>query len=114
MRVCIKGPRSSAAMISASTGGLPRFKILFVLRKLHDVVRVIAQSHELAPTRWQDRIIERTSPDGSRLETCDQLSAFRDVLNVQFAFSSAGAGAAIWADCSAFLSCSRSRFNSEI
>ena len=33
---CISGPRSSAAMISASTGGLPRFKILFGLRKLHD------------------------------------------------------------------------------
>jgi hypothetical protein len=31
--------------------GLPRIKILFGLRKLHDVVGGIAQSHELAPTR---------------------------------------------------------------
>ena len=31
--------------------GLPRFKILFGLRKLHDVVGGIAQGHELAPTR---------------------------------------------------------------
>ena len=31
--------------------GLPRLKILFGLRKLHDVVGGIAQSHELAPTR---------------------------------------------------------------
>jgi hypothetical protein len=27
-------------------------------------------------------------PGGSGLRSCDQLSAFRDVLNVQFAFSS--------------------------
>jgi hypothetical protein len=50
----------------------------------------MAQSHDLAPTRQQDRIIERASPDGNRLQTCDQLSAFRNVLNVQFAFSSVG------------------------
>ena len=31
--------------------GLPRFKILFGLRKLHDVVGGIALSHELAPIR---------------------------------------------------------------
>jgi hypothetical protein len=31
--------------------GLLRFKILFGLRKLHDVVGGIAQSHELTPTR---------------------------------------------------------------
>jgi hypothetical protein len=31
--------------------GLPRFKILFDLRKLHDVVGGIAQSHKLPPTR---------------------------------------------------------------
>ena len=31
--------------------GLPRIKILFGLRKLHDVIGGIAQSHELAPTR---------------------------------------------------------------
>jgi hypothetical protein len=30
---------------------LPRFKILFDLRKLHDVVGGIAQSHKLPPTR---------------------------------------------------------------
>jgi hypothetical protein len=75
--------------------GLPRFKILFGLRKLHDVVGGIAQSHQLAPTRQQDRIIEGTSPGGNGLQLCDQLSVFRDVPNVQFALFSAASTAAI-------------------
>ena len=75
--------------------GLPLIEILFGLRQAGDVVAGIAQSHDLAPTRQQDRIIERRSPDGNRLQTCDQLSAFRDVLNVQFAFFSAASAAAI-------------------
>jgi hypothetical protein len=87
--------------------GLPRIKILLGLRQAGDVVAGIAQS--------QDRIIEGTSPRGNGLQLCDQLSAFRNVLNVQFTFSSAGPGCRdLWADCSAFLSCSRSSFNSEI
>ena len=56
--------------------GLPRFKILFGLRK-------------------QDRVIEGTRPSGNGLQLCDQLSVFRDVLNVQFAPSSAASAAAI-------------------
>jgi hypothetical protein len=36
--------------------------------------------------RQQDRITEGTSPGGSGLQLCDQLSVFSDVLNVQFAF----------------------------
>jgi hypothetical protein len=67
-------------------------EMLFGLRQADDVVAGIAQSHDLAPTRQQDRIIERASPDGNRLQTCDQLSAFRNVLNVQFTFSSTGLG----------------------
>jgi hypothetical protein len=70
-------------------------RLLFGLRKAGDVVAGIAQSHDLAPTGQQDRILERASPVGNRLQTCDQLSVFRNVLNVQFAFSSAGPGAAI-------------------
>ena len=69
---------------------LPLIEILLGLRQTGDVVAGMAQSHDLAPTRQQDRIIERASPDGNRLQTCDQLSAFRNVLNVQFAFSSVG------------------------
>jgi len=75
--------------------GLPLIEILFGLRQAGDVVAGIAQSHDLALTRQQDKIIERGSPDGNRLQTCDQLFAFRNVLNVQFAFSSAGPGASI-------------------
>ena len=75
--------------------GLPLLEILLGFRQAGDVVAGIAQSHDLAPTRQQDRIIERGSPDGNRLQTCDQLSAFRDVLNVQFAFFSAASAAAI-------------------
>jgi hypothetical protein len=99
-------------MISASTA-VCHFKILFGLRKLHDVVGGIAQSHQLAPTRQQDRIIEATSPGDNGLQLCDQLSVFRDVLNVQFALFSAGR-CDRRADSCAFLSCSRSSFNSEI
>jgi hypothetical protein len=79
----------------ATDRGLPFLEILPGLGKFHDVVGGIAQSHELAPTRQLDWIIERTEPGGSQLRSCDQLSAFRNVLNVQFAFSSAGPGAAI-------------------
>jgi hypothetical protein len=75
--------------------GLPLLDIQLGLGKLHDVVGGIAQSHELAPNRQLDWIIERTGPGGSQLRSCDQLSAFRNMLNVQFAFSSAGPGAAI-------------------
>jgi hypothetical protein len=76
-------------------GSLPFRRRVIGLRQAGDVVAGIAQSHDLAPTGQQDRIIERASPDGNRLQTCDQLSVFRNVLNVQFAFSSAGPGAAI-------------------
>ena len=74
--------------------GLPRIKILFGLRQAGDVVAGIAQSHKLAPIRKQDRIIEGTSSGGNVLQLCDQLSVFRDVLNVQFAFFSAASAAA--------------------
>ncbi len=67
---------------------LPFLDILLSLRQACDVVAGVAQTHQLAPTRQQDRIIERVGPGGSGLRSCDQLSAFRDVLNVQFAFSS--------------------------
>jgi hypothetical protein len=75
-----------------SDRGLPLLDILFSLRQAGDVVGGIAQSHELAPTRQLDWIIERTGPSGRELRSCDQLSAFRNVLNVQFAFSSIGLG----------------------
>jgi hypothetical protein len=55
---------------------LPRFKILFGLRK-------------------QDRVIEGTSPSGNGLHLRNRLSVFRDVLNVQFALSSVASAAAI-------------------
>jgi len=45
----------------------PLIEILFGLRQAGDVVAGIAQSHDRAPTRQQDRIIEGTSPDGNRL-----------------------------------------------
>jgi hypothetical protein len=48
--------------------GLPLLKILFGLRKLHDVVGGIAPSHELAPTRQQDRIIERAAQVAAGLD----------------------------------------------
>jgi hypothetical protein len=66
--------------------GLPFLEILLSLRQFHDVVGGIAQSHQPAPTRQQDGIIERTDPGGSGLGSCDQLSAFRDVLSAQVAF----------------------------
>jgi hypothetical protein len=92
--------------------GLPFREILFGLGKLHGGM---AQSHQLAPTRQQDRIIETTGPGGSELRSCDQLSAFRDVLSAQAAFFSAASTAHfLGADCSAFLTRSRSSFNSEI
>jgi|SRR5882724_130016 len=47
--------------------GLPFLEQLLGLGKLHDVVGGIAQSHDLAPTRQQDRIIEGTSPGGNGL-----------------------------------------------
>jgi hypothetical protein len=53
------------------------------------------QSHEPAPSLQQDGIIERTGPGGSGLGSCDQLSAFRDVLRAQLAFFSADSIAAL-------------------
>ena len=47
--------------------GLPLLEMLLGLRQFHDVVGGIAQSHELAPTRQLDWIIERTGPGGSQL-----------------------------------------------
>jgi len=48
-------------------------------------------------------------------DTIFRNGALRNVPNVQFILSSAGPGCRdLWADCSAFLSCSRSSFNSEI
>jgi len=95
--------------------GLSLVEILFGLGKLHDVVGGMAQSHQLAPTRQQDRIIETTGPGGSELRSCDLLSAVRDVLSAQAAFFSAASTAhSLGADCSAFLTRSRSSFNSEI
>jgi hypothetical protein len=69
--------------------GLPFLEQLLSLRQAGDVIAGIAQSHELTPTRQQDRIIERTGPGGSELRSCDQLSAFRDGLSAQVAFFSA-------------------------
>jgi hypothetical protein len=66
---------------------------LFGLRKLHDVVGGIAQSHELASPSSSTG--SSKGRGGNRLQTCDQLSAFRNVLNVQFAFSSAASAAAM-------------------
>ena len=51
MRAIMVGPLSSTTKEHGFDRGLPRFKILFGLRNLHDVVGGIAQSHELAPTR---------------------------------------------------------------
>ena len=56
----------------------------------------IAQRHELPPTWQQDRIIEGASPSGSALQPCDQLTPFRDMLNVQVAFFSGASAAAIF------------------
>jgi hypothetical protein len=50
MRACIKGSASFRRHNERLDCGLPRLKILFGIRKLHDVVGGIAQSHELAPT----------------------------------------------------------------
>jgi hypothetical protein len=55
---------------------LPFLEILLGLRQFHDVVGGIAQSQQLAPTRWQDRIIEEASPSGNRLQIVR--SAIRD------------------------------------
>jgi hypothetical protein len=60
-----------------------------------DVATGIAQSRQFAPIRQQDRIIERAGPGGSGLGSCDQLSAFRDVLHARLAFSSAASIAAL-------------------
>jgi hypothetical protein len=65
------------------------------LRRACDVATGIAQTRQSGPTRQQDWIIERAGPDGSRLGSCDQLSAFRDVLRTQLAFSSAASIAAL-------------------
>jgi hypothetical protein len=74
---------------------LPFLDILLSLRQACDVVGGIAQSRQFAPIRRQDRIIERAGPGGSGLGSCDQLSAFRDVLHARLAFSSAASIAAL-------------------
>jgi hypothetical protein len=74
---------------------LPFLDILPSLRQGCDVVAGTAQSHPLAPARRQDRIIESAVPGGSGLRSCDQLSAFRDVLRAQLAFFSAASIAAL-------------------
>jgi hypothetical protein len=74
---------------------LPFLDILLSPRQACDVVAGIAQSHQLAPTRQQDRIIQGIGPDGSRLRSGDRLSAFRDVLRAQLAFVSAASIAAL-------------------
>jgi hypothetical protein len=98
----------------AAGRGLPLLKILLGLRQLHDEVGSIAQSQQLAPIQ-QDRIIEGASPGGGGLQLCDQLSAIRECAErstgVLFRCFDCRT---FWADCSAFLSRSRSSFNSEI
>ena len=65
--------------------GLLFLEVLLSLWKLHDVIGSIAQSHQ----------IEATSPGGGGLQSCDRLSAFRDVLKAQLAFFSSASAAAI-------------------
>ena len=104
-------PRGLGFGSSASCHGDLRFLEILGLRQFHDVVGGIARSQQLAPTRWQDRIIEEASPSGNRLQLCDQLSVIRDVQGALFRGFDRRA---FRADCSAFLSRSRSSFNSEI
>jgi hypothetical protein len=98
----------------ATGRGLPFLKILLGLRQHHDEVGGIAQSQQLAPIQ-RDRIIEGARPGGGGLQLGDQLSAIRDVqkrsTGVLFRCFDCRT---FWADCSAFLSRSRSSFNSEI
>jgi hypothetical protein len=94
-RTIIVGPLSSTTKSKGFDRGLPFLEILLSLRQFHDVVGGIAQSHQPAPTRQQDGIIERTDPGGSGLGSCDQLSAFRDVLSAQVAFFFAASTAAL-------------------
>ena len=89
------GPPSSTTRSKASTAACHSLEILFGLGELHDVVGGIAQSHQPAPSLQQDGIIERTGPGGSGLGSCDQLSAFRDVLSAQVAFFFAASAAAL-------------------
>ena len=70
----------------ATDRGLPFLEILLSLWQACDVVAGIAQSHQPARTQQRDRIIERASPGGRGLRSCDQLSALRDVLSGQVAF----------------------------
>ena len=102
---------SALAPSASCHSDLPFLEILVDLRQFHDVVGGIAQSQQLAPTRQQDRIIEEASPSGNRLQLCDQLSVIRDMQGVLFRGFDRRA---FRADCSAFLSRSRSSFNSEI
>jgi len=74
---------------------LPFLDILLSLRQACDVVAGIAQSHQLTPTRRQDKIVKGRAPGGSGLGSCDQLSAFRDVLRAQLTFFSADSIAAL-------------------
>jgi hypothetical protein len=91
---------------------LPFLEILLGLRQFHDVVGGIARSQQLAPTRWQDKgSSKRRAQAATGFKLCDQLSVIRDVQGVLFRGFDRRA---FRADCSAFLSRSRSSFNSEI
>jgi len=69
-------------------------QFLLSLRQFHDVVGGGAQSHQVAPTRQQDGIIERAGPGGSGPGPCD-LSAFRDAPSAQVAFFFAASTVAV-------------------
>src|SRR6267143_1486880 len=90
-----QGPATLGGHWEHRDGGLPLVELLFGLWKLGDVVGGVAQSHQRAPTRQQDRIIEAANPVGSGggLGLYDQLSAFRDALSVRLAFPSAASTA---------------------
>jgi hypothetical protein len=84
-------------------------------RQAGDAVAGFAQSHGFAPARQQDGIIEATSPDRNRLQIV------RSAIRLQgCAECSTGVlfrrfdSRTFRADCCAFLSRSRSSFNSEI
>jgi hypothetical protein len=94
--------------------GLPFLKLLRGLGQACDVAGGIAQSKQLAPTRQQDRIIEEASPSGNTLQLRSAIRhhgcAERSIGVLLRGFDCR----AFRADCSAFLSRSRSSFNSEI
>jgi hypothetical protein len=59
---CISGPRSSAAMMTASPAALPFGRFLGRLWKLHDVRRGLFERYDQPALRRLDRIIERERP----------------------------------------------------